>query len=152
MDTQKIEIIGRNRLVNELLEAGFEVAEPLRDRGVDLIVYLDIDDEIDHFVAYPIQLKVSSISRFGVTRKYDKFPNLLLVYVWGIGADCADSEAVTYAMTQQEATTIAERMGWTETASWQIGYSARPSKQLLKLLEPYKMSPEAWRNKLIAMR
>ena len=55
-DTQKIEIIGRNRLINELLAADLEVAQPLRDRGIDLIAYLDIDDAIDRFVAFPIQL------------------------------------------------------------------------------------------------
>jgi len=37
MDTQTIEILGRNRLVTELISAGIEVALPLRDHGVDLI-------------------------------------------------------------------------------------------------------------------
>ena len=39
MDTQMIEIMGRNRLIDELLRAGLEVALPLRDRGIDLIAY-----------------------------------------------------------------------------------------------------------------
>ena len=42
MDTQTIEILGRNRLVNELLVAGLEVAIPLRDRDIDLIAYIDL--------------------------------------------------------------------------------------------------------------
>ena len=41
LDTQSIEILGRNRLINELIGAGIEVAQPLRDRGIDLIAYLD---------------------------------------------------------------------------------------------------------------
>jgi hypothetical protein len=149
MDTQKIEIIGRNRLVNELLEAGLEVAEPLRDRGVDLIAYLDVDDEIDRFVAFPIQLKVSSERRFGVMRKYDRFPNLILAYVWGIGVG---KIAVTYALTQREATGIAENMGWTATASWERGgYSSAVSSRLGELLEPFKMTSSSWRAKLMAL-
>jgi hypothetical protein len=149
MDSQKIEIIGRNRLVNELLEAGLEVAEPIRDRGVDLIAYLDVDDEIDHFVAFPIQLKVSSDRRFAVMRKYDRFPNLILAYVWGVGSEIAP---ITCALTQQEATVIAETMGWTKTASWvNGGYSSIISKRLQPLLEPYRMTPAAWRAKLMAM-
>ena len=39
VDSQLIEIIGRNRLINELLRGGLEVATPLRDRGIDLIAY-----------------------------------------------------------------------------------------------------------------
>lgn len=85
-DRQKIEILGRNRLINELLLAGLEVATPTRDRGVDLIAYLDVDDAIDRFVAFPIQMKVSSHSRFGVDRKYDRFPNLILAYGGALGA------------------------------------------------------------------
>jgi predicted methyltransferase MtxX (methanogen marker protein 4) len=56
MDSQTVEIIGRNRLVNELLAAGLEVATPLRDRGIDLIAYVDLDEAIGRFAAFPIQL------------------------------------------------------------------------------------------------
>ncbi len=149
MDTQKIEIIGRNRLVNELLEAGLEVAMPLRDRGVDLIAYLDVDDEIDHFVAFPIQLKASSDARFGVMRKYDRFPNLILAHVWGVGGA---SEPITYALTQREAVGVAEAMGWTKTTSWgNGGYTSDISARLRGLLEQYRMTPSAWRAKLLAI-
>lgn len=60
MDTQTLEIIGRNRLVNELLQAGLEIATPLRDRGIDLIAYLDIHKDATSFVASPIQMKAAS--------------------------------------------------------------------------------------------
>jgi predicted methyltransferase MtxX (methanogen marker protein 4) len=40
---QQIEIMGRNRLVNELIAAGIAVAVPLRDRGIDVIAYGDRD-------------------------------------------------------------------------------------------------------------
>ncbi len=148
MDPQTIELIGRNRVVNELLEAGIEVALPLRDRGIDLIAYLDLDDDRDAFVATPIQMKAST--RFSIDEKYAKFPNLLYVYVWGIGND---REEATYALTYAEALAIAQEMGYTQTASWEEGsYSARPSRRLVELLTPYVMTtPEAWREKIISV-
>ena len=42
MDSQVVEVLGRNRLVSDLLQAGLEVALPVRDRGVDLIAYADL--------------------------------------------------------------------------------------------------------------
>lgn len=33
LDSQAVEILGKNKLINELLKAGLEVAFPIRDRG-----------------------------------------------------------------------------------------------------------------------
>jgi hypothetical protein len=84
-----------------------------------------------------------------VDRKYDKFPNLILAHVWHVN----DANlTATYALTQREATAIAETMGWTKTASWARGaYTARISPRLAGLLEPYRMTPAAWRTKLEAL-
>jgi hypothetical protein len=53
-DTQVVEVLGRNRLVNELLLAGVEVAIPVRDKGVDLIAYIDHVSKVTNFSALPI--------------------------------------------------------------------------------------------------
>ena len=146
--TQIVEIMGRNQLVNELLAAGFEVAEPLRDRGIDLIAYLDIDDKISDFSAVPIQLKAAQTRGFSIDRKYAKFPNMVIAFVWGIGGEV---QAETYALTYAEAVEIANQMGYTNTSSWQnngIYSSTRPSKDLLSLLAPYRMTADAWSAKL----
>jgi hypothetical protein len=42
-DTQIVEILGKNFLINQLLLAGVEVAIPVRDAGIDLVVYLNKD-------------------------------------------------------------------------------------------------------------
>ncbi len=42
LDTQVIELLGRQRLIAELLRDGLEVALPVRDRGVDLVAYADL--------------------------------------------------------------------------------------------------------------
>lgn len=44
MDTQTVEIIGRNYLVSRLVSARLEVARPERDRGVDLIACVDLGE------------------------------------------------------------------------------------------------------------
>ena len=68
VDSQLIELVGRNWLMSQLQQAGVEVAKPERDRGVDLIAYL----EHPRFVACPIQLKVSSKSGFVIYRENTK--------------------------------------------------------------------------------
>lgn len=148
LDAQTIEIIGRNKLINELLRAGLEVASPMRDRGIDLIAYIDIDkdERLQSFVACPLQMKAATFCSFGVNQKYKKFPNLILTYVWYVNTP----DNVTYALTYAEALTVAEEMGWTKTASWDIGnYTTNnPSKNLLALLETHKMTPEKWWDKV----
>jgi hypothetical protein len=149
MDTQVIEILGRNRLVAELYEAGLEPASPLRDRGVDLLAYLDLDDQVGRFVAVPIQMKAASKRSFSISRKYHKFSNLLLAYVWGLDKSIP---AQTYALTYGEALLVADAMGYTKTDSWLVhgGYgSNNPSQRLLECLRPYLMTKEAWKSKII---
>ena len=91
LDTQQVELIGRNLLIAALMADGLEVAVPQRDRGVDLVVYADLD-ESQRFIARPIQLKAASKRAFGYDQKYDRFPDLLLVHVWNVVADPSQVE------------------------------------------------------------
>src|SRR5580700_10841729 len=52
-DSQLVEIAGKHLLISRLVAAGLEVAEPLRDKGIDLIVYRGDNG----FTAWPIQMK-----------------------------------------------------------------------------------------------
>jgi hypothetical protein len=143
MDTQIVELLGRQRLITELLRDGLEVALPARDRGIDLIAYADLSHQVARFAARPIQMKASSASAFGVFRKYERVADLILAYVWHLEEPAA---AVTYAMTYPQAVALAEAQGWTATASWETGgYStSKPSQQLLRLLSPYHMELGRW--------
>jgi hypothetical protein len=147
LDTQITEILGRNRLVDELLRAGLEVAFPARDRGIDLIAYTDLDSMLQRYVARPIQMKAASNSAFSIDRKYEKFPDLIIGYVWFLSRP---NETCTYALSYAEAIQVGGEMGWTKTTSWQRGqYStSEPSRRLLELLEPYKMTPQKWWKKV----
>jgi hypothetical protein len=143
VDTQIIELIGRHHLTSELLRAGLEVAMPIRDRGIDLIAYVDIDSRLSQFVSCPIQMKAAMGRSFSVAAKYERVRNLLMAYVWNL----EDSHnAVTYALTYPEAHAVANKLGWTRTASWAKGAytTTRPSAQVVELLEPYRMTSERW--------
>ena len=72
-DTQLTELAGRHLLISQLTEDGLEVALPIRDHGVDLIAYIDIDDQESSFSACAIQLKVTNGGRFELDQKYRKF-------------------------------------------------------------------------------
>ena len=147
MESQIVEILGRNRLIDELLRAGLEVALPIRDRGIDLIVYQDLGAGVVQFAAVPIQMKACSQCTFSLDAKYEKFPNLLIAHIWHIDSP---KDEVTYAMTYGEALAVADAMGWTRTASWKKGYYAnnQPGVKLRDLLEPHRMTAKKWRQKV----
>jgi serine/threonine protein kinase len=56
--------------------------------------------------------------------------------------------------TVAEALSVVEGMGWSMTNSWARGaYStSRPSKRLLTLLEPFRMTPEYWWAKVVGIQ
>ncbi|MBI4464021.1 MAG: hypothetical protein HY647_04890 [Acidobacteria bacterium] len=153
VDTQLVELAGRNWLASQLQQAGIEVARPERDRGIDLIAYLDLDRRIRNFVACPIQMKAATGKIFSLDPKYSKFPRLILAYVWHV---LSPSQTECYGLTYDEAYRIAEEMNWTETDSWltggrskKPGYSTTaPSKDLCEKLRKHKMDRKKWWRKV----
>lgn len=143
-DSQVVELLGRNRLLNELLRAGLEVAMPARDRGVDLIAYVDLKGKADAFIAKPIQMKAAMVESFSVEAKYERISDLVLAHVWHLESA---EKAVTYGLLYPQAVEVAEQMGWDRTPTWkEKGYysTTRPSTRLKDLLKPYRMTPERW--------
>jgi hypothetical protein len=106
VDTQLVELEGRNWLTSQLLKAGLEVARPERDKGIDLIVYRDID-ETHQFLAYPIQMKAATRAVFSLYPKYEKFSNLILAYVWNLGDS---TRTKCFALTYAQALGIADQI------------------------------------------
>jgi hypothetical protein len=147
MDAQLVEMLGRHRLIAELLRANLEVAIPARDRGIDLIAYADLGTQVTRFSACPIQLKAAIGGSFSVDRKYAKFPNLLIAYVWYLEDP---ARTVTYTATHPEAVAVADAMGYTKTSSWEKGLyvTTRPSPHLVAQLEPFRMTPQKWWEKI----
>jgi hypothetical protein len=150
-DSQLTEIAGKHLLISRLVAAGFEVAEPLRDKGIDLVVYRDGEGGKD-FAAYPIQLKASSHESFSLDKKYERFPRLLIAYVWNVQAP---ERSDVYALTFSDALQVMEKKGYAKTYSWtKKGYYFVRSagSELKEILEPYKMTTERWQEKLQAIR
>lgn len=143
-DTGKVELLGRHRLIDELIQDDLEVALPFRDRGIDLIAYADLTLSVTRFVARPIQMKAAWACSFVIDRKYEKIRNLTIAFVWHLG----DPErATTFALTHAECVQIGNAMGWTDSPSWRNNgmYSTtHVSRKLAALLEPYRMQPSSW--------
>jgi hypothetical protein len=149
MDKQITELIGRNRLIDELLRSRIEVALPERDRGIDLIAYVDLDSRAASFIARPMQIKASSREQFSIERKYAKFSDLILAFVWHVHDP---GSSITYALTYRETLAVGKAMKWTKKASWvkRGRYTTqRPSKRLVRLLQPFRMSSKLWRGKIL---
>jgi hypothetical protein len=143
VDSKTIELLGRNRLVDELLQAGLDVALPVAQRGIDLIVYGHQDD--GSFVACPLQLRASSGRKFAIDHTNEKMPNLIYAFVWGVGTE----KVATYALTHREMLRVGESTGYSLMQSSQKElYGTSPNRSLLDELERYRMTPESWRQKL----
>lgn len=149
MDSQVVEVLGRHILTNQLLQAGIEVAEPVRDRGVDLIAYLERGDNHTRFRALPLQLKACSDRAWNVDRKYADVPGLIIAHAWYV---IEPSRAVVYAMSYDDAVAIAEEMRYASSRSWlDNGYYATtsPAARLVELLERHRMTPDRWMQLLV---
>jgi hypothetical protein len=137
LDAQQVELIGRGHLVAALAHDGVEIAEPLRDHGVDLVGYVE-----DEWRSVPIQLKCYRTAGFMIDKRYLRFgPRLCMVYAWHV-LDPSDVEL--YAMTFARAVEIGDNMGYTATASWTdrgTYTTTRPSRRLRALLEPQRITP-----------
>ena len=145
-DSQLVEIAGKHLLISRLVAAGFEVAEPLRDKGIDLIVYRGEQG----FAAWPIQMKASTQESFSLDRKYEKIPNLLIAYVWNVNAA---NQGEVYLLTYSDAEKILQLKGYAKTNSWTKNdyYFVRSAgAELKELLKQYGMTAEQWQQKIHA--
>ena len=146
VDTQLVELEGRNRLIESILHAGLDVALPIRDDGVDLIVYRRKGEGL--FNARPVQLKTATRPRFAVDRlKYEGRQGLIMAYVWG------QDRSTIYALSYHpDVSDVARAMGWDQTNAWQTGagtnrpgWSCYVSSKLLRALKPFLATPDRWR-------
>lgn len=141
-------MIGRNLLVTTLMQAGVEVARPERDRGIDLIAYLDRDAGRP-FVACPIQMKATRSRSFLISKRWEDFDRLLIAYVWHVEQP---QESRIYCLSYVQALGIARDAGWLDASAWKDkGYyvSTKPSKAIELRLEPHRMPGTAgWPERL----
>src|SRR5277367_1348565 len=107
--TAAVEMAGRNWLTAQLLHRGLQVAVPVVDHGIDLIVFKEGGAE--GIRTLPLQLKCASDERFSLHTKY-KGRGIPLVYIWN-----ALSEPRMFVLTYDEALAeLGEKAA--KTASW----------------------------------
>jgi len=138
-----MEMVGVHQVALSLVEAGYEVATPRWDAGVDVIAFRSAPT----FVARPLQIKTAAGFSFGVYRKYARFGGLIMTYANGL----RETDATIYAMPYAESVSIATALGWTNSESWIRGgaFSTRHrSKRLGELLAPWLMDARRWRHLL----
>lgn len=111
-DTATVEVAGRNWLMAKLLTKGFEVAVPVVDRGVDLIVFREVGEE--GIRALPLQLKCASAESFSLDRKYAG-RGIPLIYVWNVL-----SQPTAFMLTYDEALEVLGAQA-ASTKSWSEG-------------------------------
>jgi len=149
-DTQITELAGRHYLIAQLLAGGVEVASPVRDKGVDLIAYVETANDRPEFLACPIQLKANKDARFGIEKKYGKIPSLLMVYAWRVSTPAPE----LYALTYREVVELLESRNHTKTQSWIKeggGYSLNVNDVWREALQPFRMEPEAWKDTILSV-
>jgi len=137
------EIIGKNWLCAQVLQAGLNISEPLIDDGIDLVVFAVNQSPKQSLIAKPIQLKTSKHETWGSDKKLGKVPNLIIVHVWNV-YDLSKTEA--YAFTYKEAIHILRKVnrGNFFKKHGKIRF-AKITKSLQKQLDKFRMTPEKWK-------
>jgi hypothetical protein len=84
LDTQQVEIIGRHWFTGEVVRAGLEAADPVRDNGIDLLV-----SPPDYSWTQPVQVKTHRDRNINVYQQYvrDRFAQLPLLMVYTLLGD-----------------------------------------------------------------
>lgn len=93
MEKQLIEVIGRAKFTEFVILSGFELATPVRDCGIDCLLYFRIEDELLN-TTIPVQLKCYSAQALTVDSKYDRMGNILHVVIW----NCLDAKPLFFAL------------------------------------------------------
>jgi hypothetical protein len=140
-DNQVIELRGRALLVEQLFAAGIEVATPVRDRGVDLIAYIDRDAK--SYVSRPIQLRAFRKEGIKLDKKHARFPGLILALVCYIDEP---DRTVTYALPYRDAIDLFRKrklLKWNKRDSYYRGSFGR---ELLAIFtQRFRMTDKCWR-------
>jgi hypothetical protein len=144
-------VAGRGWLTHQLVLAGFEVARPERDKGIDLIAYRRKGDG-SRLVAFPIQLKAASMESFELPRKYETTPKLVLAYVWHLNDP---NRTICYVLTYTEALQIVRAMKHDRGKVLEAGESWKKGKytwtriprRLRERLRPYETSQGTWKKR-----
>ena len=131
LDTQQIEQVGRAVIETRLIHAGWEVARPACDRGIDVIAY----SEQPVFQARPIQLKAFTDVGISLESKYQG-RGIYMAYIWRV----LDPEPRLFVLPYEAVLDVVppsalETVSWTRDGKW---YSGAPSRAVCDRLGEYE--------------
>jgi len=147
LHAESIAILGQNRLVEQLVLGGIDIALPIRKHGVDLIAYMTPRDRSEDFISAPLRVTSSTGRAFSIDNSLESITDLLHVFVWNVGGEGCS----IFALTHRELGAVAEALGYSLAPSYQKGLYPQPqigSKSLANALEPFRMHVESWSQKL----
>jgi hypothetical protein len=146
-DKQLIELIGRARFTEFAIRSGFELATPLRDCGVDCLLYFPVEDDLFN-TAIPIQLKSYSSRALTVDSKYNRIGNILHVILW----NCLATDIEYFALTQKLAMELAVFFKWNELPGWKKKkgrYDATTATKRIKIeMMKYKIDTTTFKERV----
>lgn len=135
LDSQVQEIISRNILIHKLLENDFEAAIPIRDCGIDLLVY----SKKSSTVIKKIQLKSFNYESFSFHKKYLKVNDLWFIYIMNISITENKKNHIMYGMSTEDVLNVIKTA---KIRPNKDGYYYRKSisKELHKILKPFELN------------
>ncbi len=139
--------VGKDIFISHIQSAGLKIAEPLSRERIDFLIYRDGGPDRE-LIPFAVQIKTSIHKTFSLHKNDLKMPRSLLAYVWN-AKDYEESSI--YAITYKEALHVLKEKGYAATDSWMSkgGYSVTDAGTDLKeMLEPYRMTPERWQQRL----
>jgi hypothetical protein len=152
MESEMLELVGRARLMDELLEDGVNVAVPMGACEMDILAYLDSGTAACRIVSVPIKVASFCSDALSSNLWAARASGLLIALVW----DISNPEHVrTFAFTPAELTVVKMIEVIQRASAARSG--ERPDQActreavLQNALEPFAMSPGKWRKKLIAI-
>jgi hypothetical protein len=144
-DKQLIEVIGKAKFTEFAIRSGFEVAMPVRDCGIDVLLYFPIEDNL-LTTTIPVQLKCYSSQALTVDSKYNRMGDLLHVVLW----NCTNKEPSFFALTQKHSMHFAEMFGWDKLPGWinkKGRYDAtKATTRIIDEMRQYRTITETFKN------
>jgi hypothetical protein len=152
VNIETLQLLGRARLIDELLEDGLNVALPMRAGEIDMLAY--IDSSATQYPMASVPIKVKSLCSFPISTAIEgvRSPCLLTAFVWGTNAP---ARAPIFALTLAELVVV-KMIGVINRANAAQAGGAfdeayRSNAILPDVLEPYAMSVGKWRRKISAL-
>jgi hypothetical protein len=142
MDSEMLELVGRARLMDEMMEDGVNVALPMGACEMDMLAYVNSRTGPCRIVSVPINVASFCSDALSSNLEAARVSGLLIALVWGIGNP---EDVRTFALTPAELTVVKmiEIIGRANACT--------PEVVLRNALEPFAMSPGKWRKKITAI-